>query len=158
MDEVSTVNENENGKTMIEPKKPNKRKREPTAIENLTSEEKESQISSLNLEMKGLFDYFREVMDKSKRTDLFSGFSECSSLNSMVALLMEEMSLPLSKLVDEIYLNLKEKIESVTMVAVKSAVVSVGQRVSYGVLNVDADVLEDDSESCLWCWEVILVC
>ncbi|CAD5316359.1 unnamed protein product [Arabidopsis thaliana] len=153
MDEVSTVNENENRKTMIEPKKLNKRKREPTAIENLTSEEKESQISSLNLEMKGLFDYFREVMDKSKRTDLFSGFSECSSLNSMVALLMEEMSLPLSKLVDEIYLKLKEKTESVTMVAVKSAVVSVGQRVSYGVLNVDADVLEDDSESCLWCWE-----
>lgn len=155
MEEVSTMEEIGNRKTMIEAKKPNKRKREPAAIENLTTEEKEAQISSLNREMKGLFEYFREVMDENKRTDLFSRFSDCSSVNLMVALLMEEMSLPLSKLVDEIFLRLKEKIESVTLVAVKSAVVSVGQRVSYGVLNADADVLEDDTESCLWCWEVI---
>ncbi|XP_010470416.1 PREDICTED: chromatin assembly factor 1 subunit FAS1-like [Camelina sativa] len=154
MEEVTPVNEIENQKTPIEPKKSsNKRKREPAAIENLTSEEKEAQISSLNRETKGLFDYFREMMEESKRTDLFSRFSDCSSVNSMVALLMEEMSLPLSKLVDEIYLILKEKVESVTLVAVKSAVVSVGQRVSYGLPNADADVLEDDSESCLWCWE-----
>lgn len=67
---------------------------------------------------------------------------------------MEEISLPLSKLVDEIFAKLKEKMESATMASVKSAVVSVGQRVSYGVPNADADVLEDDTESCLWCWEV----
>lgn len=141
----------ENRKTMNGQEKPNKRKRD----ENLTSEEKEIQISSLNQELKGLFEYFREVMNQNKKSDLFSGFNECPSVNSMVALLMEEMSLPLSKLVDEIYSKLKEKIETVTMVAVKSAVVSVGQRVSYGVINANADVLEDDTESCLWCWEVI---
>nr|BAU36825.1 chromatin assembly factor-1 (CAF-1) p150 subunit [Rorippa aquatica] len=139
----------ENRKTMNGQEKPKKRKRD----DNLSSEEKEIQISSLNQEMKGLFEYFREVMNQNKKSDLISGFSDCSSLNSMVALLMEEMILPLSKLVDEIYTKLKEKIETVTMVAVKSAVVSVGQRVSYGLINADADVLEDDTESCLWCWE-----
>ncbi|KAL1223110.1 Chromatin assembly factor 1 subunit FAS1 [Cardamine amara subsp. amara] len=139
----------ENRKTMNSQEKPKKRKRD----DNLTSEEREIQISSLNQEMKGLFDYFREVMNQNNKSDLFLGFSDCSSVNSMVALLMEEMSLPLSKLVDEIFSKLKEKIETVTMVAVKSAVVSVGQRVSYGVINADADVLEDDTESCLWCWE-----
>ncbi|MCL7029591.1 hypothetical protein MKW94_027957, partial [Papaver nudicaule] len=29
----------------------------------------------------------------------------------------------------------------------------VGQRVMYGIGNADADVLEDDSDKCLWCWE-----
>ncbi|CAH2065585.1 unnamed protein product [Thlaspi arvense] len=155
MEMESTVTEVENRKTIgqEQPKKPNKRKRESAAIENLSSEEKEAQISSLKQEMKGLFEYFRETMGQPQTTDLFSGSSDFSSVNSMVALLMEEMSLPLSKLVDEIFSKLKESNESVTMASVKSAVVSVGQRVSYGVPNADADVLEDDTESCLWCWE-----
>ncbi|KFK40993.1 hypothetical protein AALP_AA2G071600 [Arabis alpina] len=128
-------------------KKSNKRKREAGA---LSREEKEAQISSLRQETVGLFEYFREMIGQTQTTDLFSGSSDCSS---SVALLMEEMSLPLSKLVDEIFLKLKEKMETVTIAAVKSAVVSVGQRVSYGVPNADADVLEDDSQSSLWCWE-----
>ncbi|KAL0700964.1 hypothetical protein Bca4012_057086 [Brassica carinata] len=131
---------------------PKKRKREPAAaIENLSPEEKEAQISSLKLEMEGLFVYFRQTIGQTQKPDLFSDSS--SSVNSMVALLMEETSLPLSKLVNEIFSKLKEKIESVTMASVKTAVVSVGQRVSYGVPNAEADVLEDDDESCLWCWE-----
>lgn len=132
---------------------PKKRKREPAAaaIENLSPEDKDAQISSLKLEMEGLFGYFRQTIGQSQKPDLFS---DSSSVNSMVALLMEETSLPLSKLVDEIFSKLKEKIESVTMASVKTAVVSVGQRVSYGVPNAEADVLEDEDESCLWCWEV----
>lgn len=158
MEKVSPVMEVENPKTIgqDQPKKLNKRKREPAAIENLSSEEKEAQISSLKQETDGLFEYFREMIGQTQTTDLFLGLSDFSSVNSMVALLMEEMSVPLSKLVDEIFVKLKEKMETVTIAAVKSAVVSVGQRVSYGVPNADADVLEDDTESCLWCWEVKL--
>ncbi|CAH8387853.1 unnamed protein product [Eruca vesicaria subsp. sativa] len=140
----------ENRKTTIGAKK---RKR---GVESLTPEEKDAQISSLNQEMQSLFDYFRETICQSQTPDLFSGSidsSSSSSVNSLVALLMEETRLPLSKLVDEIFSKLREKIESVTMASVKTAVVSVGQRVSYGVTSADADVLEDDSESCLWCWE-----
>ncbi|KAF8099203.1 hypothetical protein N665_0248s0032 [Sinapis alba] len=141
----------ENRKTIAPTKK---RKREPAAIENLSPEEKDAQISSLKLEMEGLFHYFRQTIGQTQTPDLFSGLTDSSSsVNSMVALLMEETSFPLSKLVDEIFSKLKEKIESVTMASVKTAVVSVGQRVSYGMPNADADVLEDDDESCLWCWE-----
>ena len=42
----------------------------------------------------------------------------------------------------------------VTLATVKSSVLLVGQRLAYGVSNADADVLEDESASCLWCWEV----
>jgi len=38
---------------------------------------------------------------------------------------------------------------------VKSSLLFVGQRMMYGVPNADADILEDHSDSCLWCWEVI---
>ena len=27
----------------------------------------------------------------------------------------------------------------------------------YGVPNVDADILEDETHSCLWCWEVFIL-
>lgn len=137
----------ENRKTIV----PKKRKREPAAIENLSPEEKDAQIQSLKLEMEGLFAYFRQTIGQTQTPDLTDS---SSSVNSLVALFMEETSLPLSKLVDEIFSKLKEKIGSVTMASVKTAVVSVGQRVSYGVPNADADVLEDEDESCLWCWEV----
>lgn len=147
----------ENRKTIghDQPKKSNKRKREASAIENFSPEEKEAQISSLKQETVGLFEYFKELIGQTQTTDLFLGLGDfSSSVNSMVALLMEEMSLPLSKLVDEIFMKLKEKMETLTIAAVKSAVVSVGQRLSYGVPNPDADLLEDDTESYLWCWEV----
>lgn len=56
---------------------------------------------------------------------------------------------------DEIYEKLKLK-EGVTLASVRSSVLFVGQRSMYGIGNADADVLEDDTESCLWCWEVRL--
>lgn len=42
---------------------------------------------------------------------------------------------------------------SSSKVSVKSAVILLGQRMFYGIPNADADVLEDESESALWCWE-----
>ncbi|XP_031271979.1 chromatin assembly factor 1 subunit FAS1-like [Pistacia vera] len=58
------------------------------------------------------------------------------------------------ELVEEIHMKVKEN-ENVglTLAAVKSAVVCVGHRVMYGFPNVDADVLEDHTQACLWCWE-----
>ncbi|XP_010528632.1 PREDICTED: chromatin assembly factor 1 subunit FAS1-like isoform X2 [Tarenaya hassleriana] len=143
----------ENGKTNGQglPKKSQKRKRESSAVESLSDAQKQAQIEALKKEMEGLFGYYREMMGQDP--DLASGFSECSSVNAMAAVLMEEKSLPLSKLVDVIHSKLKEKMETVSAAGVKTAVVSVGQRVIYGVHNADADVLEDETESCLWCWE-----
>ncbi|CAN8238199.1 unnamed protein product [Cochlearia groenlandica] len=165
MEKDSSATESENRKTNGQdlPKKPNKRKREQSsaAIDNLTSDEKSSRISSLKNEMEGLFRYFTEMTGQTQTTDLFSSSSTdfsssaaAAAVNSTVALLMEEKSLPLTNLVDEIFTKVKEKMENVTVASsVKSAVVSVGQRVSYGVPNADADVLEDDNVSSLWCWE-----
>ncbi|KAL9450279.1 hypothetical protein AB3S75_012086 [Citrus x aurantiifolia] len=133
------------------PSKTLKRKRAWSA---LTGEDKESRIRGLNEEMKGLFGYYKEMITNQRLTiDL----SECAgSLNGMVAALMEESELPLTKLVEEIHVKLKENGSEklgVGLAAVKSAVLFVGQRVMYGVSNADADILEDDAEASLWCWE-----
>ena len=37
----------------------------------------------------------------------------------------------------------------------KNSVLKVVQRVMHGVPNVEANVLEDQSQTCLWCWEVM---
>ncbi|XP_024039648.1 chromatin assembly factor 1 subunit FAS1 isoform X2 [Citrus clementina] len=133
------------------PSKTLKRKRAWSA---LTGEDKESRIRRLNEEMKGLFGYYKEMITNQRLTiDL----SECAgSLNGMVAALMEESELPLTKLVEEIHVKLKENGSEklgVGLAAVKSAVLFVGQRVMYGVSNADTDILEDDAEASLWCWE-----
>lgn len=64
----------------------------------------------------------------------------------MYASLIEEDGLPYSKLADEIYEKLKSK-DGITLVLL------VGKRVIYGIGIADADVLEDNSDKCLWCWE-----
>lgn len=141
------------------PRKTQKRKRA-----SLAPEEKEAQIESLKKELNGLFGYYEEVMGEKEKEKVKVGLDlkqSCrNSVNGVVAWLMEERELPLSKLVDEIYNEVKEKKlndgvwESLTVAAVKSSVLFVGQRVMYGVPNAHADVLEDQSHSCLWCWEV----
>ncbi|KAK3199055.1 hypothetical protein Dsin_022470 [Dipteronia sinensis] len=130
------------------PRKAVKRKRAVSVLA-MTKEEMETRIRVLNEEMKGLFGYFKEMAVGLRE------FGECGgSLNGAVAVLMEESDLPLSRLVDEIHAKLKEKVEMGASVgAVKSAVLFVGQRVMYGIPNLDADVLEDQNEDCLWCWE-----
>nr|BAJ53153.1 JHL23J11.8 [Jatropha curcas] len=148
--------------TQDQPKKNLKRKRAtstPSLLCNMTDDQKAAQIETLKDELQGLFVYYRQEMDQ----ELGFGFgadlggNECNTLNGMVGLLMEESQLALSKLVEEIHAKLsKERLKdnvTVTVAVVKTAVLFVGQRMMYGVPNVDADVLEDESQDCLWCWE-----
>lgn len=138
---------------------PRKRKKE---VNSRTPEEKQAQIETLEKELEGLFAYYRGVLAQKVVIDL----KQCGgSRNVVVAALMEESELPLSKLVDEIYEKVNCEVanagivlaEGVNSALVKSSVLFVGQRMMYGVPNADADILEDHSDSCLWCWEVILI-
>ena len=134
------------------PKKSLKRKRVSPVAEAPTQEDRKTRIGALRAEMEGLFRYFEEVL--GEKVDFEVG--QCGSMNAVVAVLLEESRLPLSKLVNEVYEKVKEKNNGsgVTLATVKSSVLLVGQRLAYGVPNADADVLEDESASCLWCWEV----
>ncbi|XP_025696408.1 chromatin assembly factor 1 subunit FAS1 isoform X1 [Arachis hypogaea] len=131
------------------------RKKVISMLQNLkTAEEKQAFVESLEKELEGLFSYYREVMDQKVSIEL----GECGSRNGVVAALIEESELPLSKLVDEIHDKLKNgdnaaAVEQVTHASVKSSVLMLGQRMMYGVANADADILEDQSKSCFWCWE-----
>ncbi|XP_062105149.1 chromatin assembly factor 1 subunit FAS1 isoform X2 [Humulus lupulus] len=138
------------------PKKTQKRKRVILATEKLGKEEREAKVEALRKEIDGLFSYYKEVMGQGQIAGLDPNLCR-NGANAVVASLMEERDLPLSKLVDEIYAqakNLNDTVsEGLTVATVKSTVLFVGQRMMYGVPNVDADVLEDQSDSCLWCWE-----
>ena len=130
------------------------RKKVISMLQNLkTAEEKQAFVESLEKELEGLFGYYREVMNQKVSIEL----SECGSQNGVVVALMEESELPLSKLVDEIHDKLKGGAEPVTHASVKSSVLTLGQRMMYGVANAEADILEDHSESCFWCWEVMMI-
>jgi len=141
---------------------PRSRKKLPSALQNLNSaEEKQAYIETLEKELDALFRYYKEAVAEKVRIEL----SQCGgSRNAVVAALLEESDLPLSKLVDEITDKLNGEVGSgaivladpVTHATVKSSVLFAGQRVTYGLPNADADVLEDYAESCLWCWEVIV--
>ena len=136
-----------------------KRKKSATSSspENLTAGEKEARVEALQKELDGLFGYYNEVKSQKVRVEL----SECGSREAVIAVLMEESELPLSALVEEICERLRSAgsggavVVPVTRASVKSSVVSIGQRIVYGVPNAEADVLEDHSESCFWCWEVM---
>ncbi|KAI5084152.1 hypothetical protein GOP47_0000321 [Adiantum capillus-veneris] len=76
-----------------------------------------------------------------------------------IAFLLEESGLPFSSLIANLLLQLKPTDDSqgrsdLTPALLRSLVLSIGERISFGTPNPDADVLEDDSEACLWCWEV----
>lgn len=116
--------------------------------ENVSEEEKESLVSKYRREIDGLVGYFKDVL--SQKVHLND--RGCYPTNTIIACLLEENHLPFSKLVEEIYEKLKSR-EEVTLVSVRSNVLFIGQRSMYGITNPDADVLEDDSELCLWCWE-----
>ncbi|KAE9589676.1 putative chromatin assembly factor 1 subunit A [Lupinus albus] len=132
----------------------NKRKRK-NVPENLSSQEKEARIKVLQNELNALFDYYKEVKNEKVEVKL----SECGSMNAVIAVLIEESEFPLLMLVDEVHEKMKNAgsgvvpVERMTHASVKSSVLSLGQRVVYGVVNEDADILEDHAESCLWCWE-----
>lgn len=140
-----------------------KRKKVTALLQNLRSpEEKQARIEALEKELEGLFGYYKAAMGQKVVVDL----RQCGgSRNAVVAALMEESTLPLSRLVDQIHDKLNSEVasgaillgEPVTSASVKSSILFVGQRMVYGVPNADADILEDHSDSCLWCWEVILL-
>ncbi|PPS13746.1 hypothetical protein GOBAR_AA06830 [Gossypium barbadense] len=135
-----------------QPKEIQKRKRASWVWEALSDEQREAQIKRLKQEMDGLFGYYKEVLEQKSGLGMELLESGCS-LNSLVAVLMEESDLPLLRLIETIHEQVKDRMGNVSMAAVKSAVLFVGQRVKYGLGNEDADVLEDDSQSSLWCWE-----
>lgn len=140
-------------------KKGSKRKRS-LFVETLDSESKAARVRQFEQEISSLFQYFNEGFENNS--------SECSdevvdmgsnATNVIVARYMEESRLPYSKLVEQIYEKLKKKIDQsggaeISLAAVRSSVLLIGQRPFYGIPNADVDVLEDESETCLWCWEV----
>ncbi|XP_030472285.1 chromatin assembly factor 1 subunit FAS1 [Syzygium oleosum] len=139
------------------PRETLKRKRgSRSLLKNLSAEERRDRIASLDAETRGLLSYYREMMGQQELA-LDLGSAECGSTNGAIACCLEESASPLSKLVEEVCGKLKEGNAGggggLTVASVKSGVVFVGQRVMYGVPNADADILEDDSPSSLWCWE-----
>ncbi|KAI7749664.1 hypothetical protein M8C21_023010, partial [Ambrosia artemisiifolia] len=135
-------------------KKSTKRKRVETVM---SLEERVDRIRVLREEIDGLIKYYNEGFsgnnnNNNKLIDVETVKGMCFS-NTMIACLLEESSLPLSKLVESIFETVKEKDGVVSLASVKSCVILIGQRCFYGVQNPNADVLEDESSSCLWCWE-----
>ncbi|KAJ0972257.1 hypothetical protein J5N97_020216 [Dioscorea zingiberensis] len=123
-------------------------KRKRVSVEgNLAAEDAESLARECHRELNDLFEYYKEFSAIRMKLEV-----EVSSNNHMIACLLEESNLPFSKLVEEIYEKLKGR-EGITLASVKTNILYVGQRMIYGISKNEADVLEDTSESCLWCWE-----
>ncbi|KAL3523275.1 hypothetical protein ACH5RR_016109 [Cinchona calisaya] len=128
-------------------------------LTDLTPDEKSAKIEALREELKSLFYFYRELNNVKENENV----EDICNVDSAIAVLMEESGLPLSKLVVEIFEKLKGKFGNgngdngggglSSLASVKSRVLLIGQRVYYGISNADADLLEDDSESALWCWE-----
>ena len=140
-------------------KKTSKRKRS-LFLETLDPESKAARIRQFEQEISSLFKYLNEGFEDNSS----AGSDEVVDMGSyttnvIVARLLEESRLPYSKLVQQIYDKLKNKIDQnggaeISLAVVRSSVLLIGQRPFYGISNADADVLEDESETCLWCWEV----
>ncbi|KAK6144953.1 hypothetical protein DH2020_021773 [Rehmannia glutinosa] len=140
-------------------KKQLKRKRVEPCLFSPSPEEKHAKIVTFRNEINSLVKFCKDLGSENRGALLENveklGISP-ASLNAVIACLMEESDLPLSKLVDEIF----EKVKGITgngdgvsKANVKSIVILNGQRLCYGVINADADVLEDEAECALWCWE-----
>jgi len=132
---------------IMEVQKQLKRKRASNSPVIATAD-KDALVAGCRQELEGLLQYYKEVSDRKMQLD-----GGNLSVNGMVGCLLEESSLGLTKLVDEIYEKLKG-LEGVSVASVRSSVLLAGQRMMYGKSSPDADVLEDESESALWCWEV----
>lgn len=133
--------------TIMEVQKQLKRKRASNSPV-IDAADKDALVAGCRQELEGLFQYYKEVSDRKMQLD-----GGNLSFNGMVGCLLEESSLGLTRLVDEIYQQLKG-LEGVSVASVRSSVLLAGQRMMYGNSSLDADVLEDESESALWCWEV----
>ncbi|XP_011077120.1 chromatin assembly factor 1 subunit FAS1 isoform X3 [Sesamum indicum] len=141
-------------------KQPLKRKRLGPSLCKASPEEKQAKIDSLRNEISSLVRFCKELVLENRRAlleNVEKVGNSSASLNCMIACLMEESDLPLFKLVDEIFEKVKGRTgngESVTKASVKSTVLMIGQRLCYGVASAEADLLEDEAECALWCWEV----
>ncbi|KAJ6891858.1 hypothetical protein NC651_025144 [Populus alba x Populus x berolinensis] len=144
-----------------QPEKTLKRKRatltpkQQQQLLNIRGEQKGAKIEELKSEMKGLFGYYKETTSQKMGFGFGVDLSgnECSNVNAMVGLLTGESGMSFTKLVEEIYKKLVKMSGNLTVAVLKNAAFLVGQRVMYGVPNVDADILEDETHSRLWCWE-----
>uniref|UniRef100_A0A0E0N677 Chromatin assembly factor 1 subunit FSM n=1 Tax=Oryza rufipogon TaxID=4529 RepID=A0A0E0N677_ORYRU len=133
--------------TIVEVQKQLKRKRASSGPA-LAAADKDALVAGCCQELEGLLEYYREVSGHRMQFEVGN-----LSTNAAIGCLLEESSLGLSKLVDEIYEKLKG-MEGVSATSVRSSVLLIGQRMMYGQSSPDADVLEDESETALWCWEV----
>ncbi|KAH7440440.1 hypothetical protein KP509_04G107100 [Ceratopteris richardii] len=112
-------------------------------------------VKELQSEVSSLINFYHE----DGKIDLTAVNVQNAGRRAEIALLVEESGLPFSSLVANILLQLKTSTEShdgsdLTPAALRSTVLSIGERISFGTPNPDADVLEDDSDTCLWCWEI----
>lgn len=133
--------------TIVEVQKQLKRKRASSGPA-LAAADKDALVAGCRQELEGLLEYYKEVSGHRMQFEVGN-----LSTNASIGCLLEESSLGLSKLVDEIYEKLKG-MEGVSATSVRSSVLLIGQRMMYGQSSPDADVLEDESEKALWCWEV----
>eukprot|EP00250_Pteridium_aquilinum_P018366 c24053_g2_i1 orf=288-3503(+) len=117
----------------------------------LDAETKDSLVKELRSEVSSLFKFYHE----DGKIDLTMAGGNNAGRRVEVALLIEESSLPFSSLVANLLLQLRATDDGdLTPASMRSTVLSIGERMSFGTSNPDADVLEDDSDACLWCWEV----
>ncbi|KAL3833932.1 hypothetical protein ACJIZ3_008668 [Penstemon smallii] len=137
-----------------------KRKRAEPCSLALTPEEKQEKINRYRNEIDNLVKFCRDLVLENRGALLenVEKLGDSSApFNGVIACLMEESDLPLSKLVDDIFEKVKGRNGnvggSVSKASVKSTVLLIGQRLCYGVTNADADVLEDEADCALWCWE-----
>ncbi|CAN6213720.1 unnamed protein product [Urochloa humidicola] len=126
-------------------KKQHKRKR---ASSGLDIADEESASAECQQEIDALYEYYKEVSGYQ----LNPGELACLTGDSNIACLLEESSLPCAKLTDKIYRSMKLQ-DGVTESSVRKSVLNIGRRSLYGICAKDVDELEDESDSCLWCWE-----
>lgn len=140
------VKEGEKGK-----KKSLKRKRNFLINVNDDDFNKHSVLCQCQKELDSLFLYFKDSLVPKLNLEDCDG---CSN-NQSIACLMEGSNLSLLKLAEEIFTKIGMR-EGVTVEMVRRELPFVGSRVKYGVDNGNLNLGEDESETCLWCWEVII--
>ncbi|KAL5221591.1 hypothetical protein ABZP36_026304 [Zizania latifolia] len=133
--------------TIVEVQRQLKRKRASSGPA-LATADRDALVAGCQQELEGLLEYYKEVSGHVMQFEAGN-----LSNNAVVGCLLEESNLGLSKLVEEIYEKLKG-MEGVSVASIRSSVLLIGQRMMYGQSSPDADVLEDESEVALWCWEV----
>ncbi|KAI3470376.1 hypothetical protein Pfo_027039 [Paulownia fortunei] len=161
--EPMKIDDTDEGKPIIDgtgqKKRQLKRKRVEPCLYIPSPEEKHAKIITFRNEINSLVKFCKDLALENRGAlleNVEKVGNSSASLNGVIACLMEESDLPLSKLVDEIFEKVKGRVgngDGFPKASVKSTVLIIGQRLCYGVTSADADVLEDEAECALWCWE-----